>query len=250
VRLKLTFRSPGQDDRDLVATIDPGTTIGDLASYLARSDPRRSASPDDPGQPTTPIIPRSPAALGTARPTVVPRAGEGDLTVAVLKPFSQELDAGSTVPESGLRSGVTISLTRRSESFVDVGRPIAVATIVAGPDMGTKVALPRGTAYVGRAHGCEIQVTDSSVSRRHAKLLIAELPAVPEVVDLGSANGILVGGTEVPRVLLKAGDRVCLGDTEVEVRMLEKAPGAAGDEGAAAAFEVTPHRPAVRRPRA
>jgi len=106
--------------------------------------------------------------------------------------------------------------------------------------MGKEVALSRGTAYIGRAHGCEIQVTDSSVSRRHAKLLIAEPPADPEVVDLGSANGILVGGTEVPRALLKAGDRVRLGDTEVEVRLLEKAPGAAEDDCAAVAFSRSP----------
>ena len=43
---------------------------------------------------------------------------------------------------------------------------------------------------------------------------------VMEVVDLGSANGISVGGAEVPRAVLKAGDRVRLGDTEVEVRLI------------------------------
>ena len=228
MRLKLTFHSPGQDDRDLVATIDSRTTIGDLASYLARSDPCRSVAPDDPGQSTTPIIARSPVAPAIARSTVVPRPGEGDLTLAVLEPFLRELDAGSTVPESGLRSGVTVSLTRRrSESFVDVGRPVAVATIVAGPDMGKEVALSRGTAYIGRAHGCEIQVSDSSVSRRHAKS-----PSSPGLAWrlrdwLGQWD--LVGGTEVPRALLKAGDRVRLGDTGgVEVRLLEEAPGSAG----------------------
>ncbi|MEO8519097.1 MAG: FtsK/SpoIIIE domain-containing protein [Dermatophilaceae bacterium] len=103
-----------------------------------------------------------------------------------------------------------------------------MATVVAGPDQGKEIPLPRGTAYIGRAHGCEIQVSDSSVSRRHAKLLVAASPAAVEVVDLRSANGISVGGVEVPRAVLKAGDRVRLGDTEVEVRLIETAPCSAG----------------------
>jgi len=113
MRLKLTLQSPGEDHRDLVATIDSRTTIGDLATYLARSDPCRSVAPADPGQSTTSIIPRSPAAPAIARSTVVARPGDGDLTLAVLGSFLRELDAGSRVPESGLRSGVTVSLTRR-----------------------------------------------------------------------------------------------------------------------------------------
>jgi S-DNA-T family DNA segregation ATPase FtsK/SpoIIIE len=147
-----------------------------------------------------------------------------------------------------LRSGVTVAVTRRSESFVDVGRPVAVARIVAGPDSGKEFSLSRGTAYVGRGHGCQVQVSDSSVSRRHAKLLVAGLPTFPgiavlesvEVVDLGSANGISVGGAEVPRAVLKAGDRVRLGDTEVEVRMLADAAGGFACGSASEAFSRSP----------
>ncbi|HEX7460559.1 MAG TPA: FtsK/SpoIIIE domain-containing protein [Dermatophilaceae bacterium] len=213
MKLKLTLQSPGQDARDLVATVDSTTTIGDLASYLARADPGQSE---------------------------VHRPGEGDLTLAVVDQHHREVDARSTVPESGLRSGVTVSIISRSESFVDVGRPVAVATIVAGPDAGKEVALPRGTAYIGRAHGSEIQVSDSSVSRRHAKLLVRGLPAVPEVVDLGSANGISVGGAEVPRAFLTSGDRVRLGDTEVELRLLADASGEAPGDSASVAFSRSP----------
>ena len=252
MKLKLTFQSPGHDARDLVASIDSTTTIGDLATYLASADPEQRVAGGSSNRPSAdavrsadPIGPWSSVARVVAGAPVVPGPGEGDLTLAVLDPFRRELDAGSTVPESGLRSGATVSLARRSESFVDVGRPVAVATIVAGPDMGKEVALPRGTAYIGRAHGCAIQVTDSSVSRRHAKLLIAgllEITSVPsvEVVDLGSANGISVGGTEVPRAVLKPGDRVRVGDTEVEVRLLENAPGAAGGDCASVAFSRSP----------
>ena len=216
MKLKFTLQSAGQDSRDLVATIGSTATVGDLATYLARADPGR---PDCPGP------------------------DEGNLTLALVEQPPREVDARSTVPESGLRSGVTVAVISGSDSFVDVGRPVAVATVVAGPDEGKEFALPRGTAYIGRAHGCEVQVTDSSVSRRHAKILVAGLPAVPEVVDLGSANGISVGGAEVPRALLKTGDRVRLGDTEVEVRLLETAVDAArcdSADSACVAFSRSP----------
>ena len=218
MKLKLTLASSGlassrAESRDLVATIDSSTTIGDLATYLACADPLRP---------------------------VVDGLGGGELTLALVDQVHHELDAHSTVPDSGLRSGVTVAVTRRSESFVDVGRAVAVATIVAGPDSGKEFALSRGTAYIGRGRGCEIQLSDSSVSRRHAKLVVGEPPAVPEVVDLGSANGISVGGAEVPRALLKAGDRVRLGDSEVEVRLLDNASVSVAGDSASVAFSRSP----------
>jgi len=217
VKLKFTLQSPDQDSRDLIATMGSTTTIGDLATYLARADPGAGT----PGQ------------------------GEGGLTLALVEQWPREVDASSTLPESGLRSGATVAVTSRSGSFVDVGAPVAVATIVAGPDLGKEFALSHGTAYVGRAHGCQVQLSDSAVSRRHAKLVVAgrmKVAGVPlvEVVDLGSANGISVGGAEVPRAALKTGDRVWLGDTEVEVRLLENAPGAAVADSACVAFSRSP----------
>jgi S-DNA-T family DNA segregation ATPase FtsK/SpoIIIE len=205
--------SSGRESRDLVATMDSSTTIGDLATYLVRADPR---------------------------PSAFHGLSEGELTLTLVDQFGRAVDPRSTVPESGLRSGVTVAVACHSEPFVDAGCAVAVAAVVAGPDSGKEFPLWRGTAYIGRGHGCEIQVSDSSVSRRHAKLLVAGLPAAPEVVDLGSANGISIGGAEVPRAVLKAGDRVRLGDTEVEVRLLENASGAAAGDSTAVAFSRSP----------
>ena len=203
---------PSGDRRDLVVTLDSSTTVGELATYLVRTDPARHEWAGLGGR------------LGD---------GEGELTLMLVGQFHRVVDARSTVRESGLRSGVTVAVTRRSRPFVDAGPPVVVAAVVAGPDSGREFPLWRGTAYIGRGHGAEIQVSDSSVSRRHAKLLVTaslQTAAVPvvEVVDLGSANGISVGGAEVPRAVLKAGDRVRLGDTEVEVRLLETGVDAVG----------------------
>ena len=231
MKLKFTLRSAGQDSRDLVATIDASTTVGDLATYLVRADPERSPVPG-PG-----VGPGVGGGVADGDGGVGIGDGEGEFTLALVDKWGREVDARSTVPESGLRSGVTVAVTRRSESFVDIGPPAAVVAIVAGPDQGKEFTLPRGTAYIGRAHGCEVQVSDSSVSRRHAKLLVAE---IAEVVDLGSANGISVDSAEVARAVLKAGDRVRLGDTEVEVRLLEHASGEAAGDSACVAFSRSP----------
>ncbi|NMM34216.1 MAG: FHA domain-containing protein, partial [Phycicoccus sp.] len=109
--------------------------------------------------------------------------------------------------------------------------------VVAGPHTGKEFRLRRGTAYIGRGHGCEVQVSDSSVSRRHAKVLVAD---GAEVVDLGSANGISIGGADVSRAVLTAGDRLRLGDTELEVRLLGATVGASDDDSTSAAFVRSP----------
>ena len=109
--------------------------------------------------------------------------------------------------------------------------------VTAGPDAGRQVPLSPGTAYIGRGRGCEVQVGDASVSRRHAKLLITD---VAEVIDLGSSNGVIIG-EQVDRALLKSGDRFQLGETEIEIRML------AGATGLVASREVT--QPFSRSPR-
>ncbi len=249
MKLKFTLQScgvqaggvqaSGVDSRDLVATIDSSTSVGDLATYLVRADPQRFAVD---------------AVDAVDAVVAVDAVDAGEFTLALVDQNHRVVDARLTVQECGLRSGVTVAVTRRSEYAVDVGRAVGVASIVAGPDCGKEFPLWRGTAYIGREHGAEIQVSDSSVSRRHAKLVVADLMVFPEisgvpgivavpsveVVDLGSANGISIGGAEVPRAMLRAGDRVRLGDTEVEVRLLGDAVGALVGDSASMAFSRSP----------
>ena len=185
MKLKFVLRT-GDRETDLVATTDSATTVGDLAGYLAKADPHRST------------------VLGS----------DQAMTLALVDQDMRGLDPRATVAESGLTSGDRVTVTRAGEGFVDRGRPAAVARIRSGPDAGREFQLARGTAYIGRGRGCEIHLSDESVSRRHAKLVIQE---VIEVVDLGSANGITAGGQQVSRTQLRPGDVIQLGDTELEV---------------------------------
>jgi DNA segregation ATPase FtsK/SpoIIIE, S-DNA-T family len=220
VKLKFTLRSSGDVDTDLVATVDSTTTVGQLAEYLVLADPARGGAPA--------------------------ASGLGDFTLSVVTDDYRAVDPRATLGESGLRSGAHVAVTRRSEGYVDTGRAVATAVITTGPNAGMEVPLAAGTAYIGRGRGCEVQVADASVSRRHAKLLIT---GVAEVMDLGSSNGIVVGGDQVDRALLKSGDRFQIGETEVEIRMLAGSSGLVAGRGVVVPFSRSPRIAPVYRGR-
>lgn len=70
------------------------------------------------------------------------------------------------------------------------------------------------TVTLGRATECSVPIRDRYLSRRHAELILESGKWL--VKDLGSVNGTLLNGTKLTQpVLLKPGDRITLGDTEV-----------------------------------
>ncbi len=67
---------------------------------------------------------------------------------------------------------------------------------------------------IGRASDCTIPIKDRYLSRRHAEIVATDGAWV--VKDLGSANGTYLNGTRLEHdSLLKSGDRIRLGDTEI-----------------------------------
>jgi two-component system, NtrC family, response regulator AtoC len=60
-----------------------------------------------------------------------------------------------------------------------------------------ELSLPAaGTVVIGRADSCAVRIDDSSVSRRHAELVLGR---EVRVRDLGSANGVFVRGRALPK---------------------------------------------------
>lgn len=117
----------------------------------------------------------------------------------------QDLRSGDIVrlaPDTGLR-------TRRSLATAGVFR------IVSGSGVGTSIQVGRGESTIGRADKCDITLADTMASRVHAKFIVSD---VVEVADLGSTNGVLVNGEQISRPRrLQDGDRVLIGDTELEL---------------------------------
>ncbi|HSK92236.1 MAG TPA: DUF3662 and FHA domain-containing protein [Euzebyales bacterium] len=80
---------------------------------------------------------------------------------------------------------------------------------------GQHITLPN-EAVIGRMPGCDVQLDDPSVSRRHARISRASNGWLIE--DLGSTNGITVNGASVEREYLSGGEDIELGNVRMRFR--------------------------------
>ena len=77
-----------------------------------------------------------------------------------------------------------------------------------------EIDLPQGDTVIGRSATCQVTIEDPLVSREHARIRIVGERATIE--DLGSRNGVQVGGTTLQNVhLLRDGERVRIGTQEM-----------------------------------
>ena len=88
--------------------------------------------------------------------------------------------------------------------------------ILSGPGAGANAPVRGGSATIGREPECDLQVLDSEVSRRHAKVTIRD--GVATIDDLHSANGTYVNGERIlePYTLAPA-DRIQIGEATIEL---------------------------------
>jgi two-component system cell cycle response regulator len=89
-------------------------------------------------------------------------------------------------------------------------RDRAVLTAMSGLDAGRVFSLDLAETVIGRARDAAAQVSDTSVSRRHARILRVQARRYT-VEDVGSTNGVFVNGKKVQRAELCDGDRVQIG---------------------------------------
>ena len=208
MKLKLTVRrGRGRPDVDVLVTVEPSTSVGDLADFLARSDPDRSERPPD------------------------------EQTLALPGQSQTEIDPSTQLKDSGIRSGSTVALAPTAGRFraAPATQAAAVVVVVSGPDEGTEFPIPTGTSIIGRDRSCEVRLTDPMVSRLHARIHVGQ---TVEIVDMGSSNGLLVGDDRSDRVVVRAGDAIGIGDSVVSVRHMSPGRG-----GAASTTAIEFNRP-------
>jgi serine/threonine protein kinase len=111
--------------------------------------------------------------------------------------------------------------------------------VIAGPDKDRSFALrPADPLVIGRSKDTETRLNDPHVSRIHCQVEVEGDEVV--VVDRGSAAGTLVNGKRVTRQVLRPGDVVRIGETQLRLEspdlagqstLHEPAPGAAPPAG-------------------
>jgi S-DNA-T family DNA segregation ATPase FtsK/SpoIIIE len=193
VKVRLTLLRQGAASSDIEVTAESTATIGEIAAMIVRADPLGSFATADPSAVTL-----------EAYSSVV--SGAGDL-----------LAPESTFAHVGLAHGATVRVVPATYQQRPV---IGRMEVGAGPG-ARSIALTRGTIVLGRDESCDVVIDDPLVSKRHARLEIGDRV---ELIDLNSANGILIDGASVVRLVAADGElAVVLGDTPVVVKVEEAA---------------------------
>ncbi|WCM55894.1 FtsK/SpoIIIE domain-containing protein [Microbacterium sp. EF45047] len=204
MRLKLTLHRQAGDPVDIVITTDSTATAGDVARHIAEADPTRS----------TPVAEGDVLTLAVAPPT-------GDRLV----PLQPDVPIG----EAPIGSGFAASVLNYGPDYASVGQRqiVGVLRAVGGTLAGQEFPIASGHVFLGRDASNDVVLSDPMVSKRHARL---EVGTHIEVVDLNSANGVLVDGIAVQRVRIEEGEPFVIGGTTLVLRLARSFDGSAAEE--------------------
>ncbi len=89
-----------------------------------------------------------------------------------------------------------------------------------GPDQGKAAEFDHDVIRIGAAEGNHFQLTDATVSRRHAE--ITRTPDGLVLRDLGSTNGTFLGQVRIKEVYLGENRSFRVGKTEMEFALLDE----------------------------
>jgi ABC transport system ATP-binding/permease protein len=138
----------------------------------------------------------SPPAISPAQARAASKTTQSDGATAVLKlPVEGKKDADS---------GRVRDIPQK-----DAGRLVVMTTELAGSEF----PLVKTEMVVGRDEGCDVIIAHRSISSRHAKIVFDG--GIYRIIDLDSANGVLVNGEEYARVDLRRGDMIELGHVSI-----------------------------------
>ncbi|MBC7591913.1 MAG: FHA domain-containing protein, partial [Salinibacterium sp.] len=211
MKLKLTLQRRSGPKTDIVVTADAVATVGAIAETITRLDPLSDES----------------VSVGRTLSIVHPAHG----TTLVLDPGTHVADAklgsGSIVQTVPVATGGTQGH----------GEVIAVLRVDEGPDRGKEFPLRRGSLVLGRDAGCDLLLSDSMVSKRHARIEVSD---TVDIIDLNSANAIVVDGGVVTRVRLESGQSMVLGDTTLRVEYIARSEAPVAERSGPVSFNRSP----------
>jgi len=135
----------------------------------------------------------------------LPRIGD---TMNVLCPRCLE---PLTLPEMTLPYAFAGTPVAPPKVGLDVGRKYSLVA-VSGPEAGKVVDITKAETTIGR-EGCDLELDDSEISRRHA--LVSVEGARARLRDLRSTNGTFVAEKRIEETMLENGDQFRVGSHEV-----------------------------------
>jgi len=97
--------------------------------------------------------------------------------------------------------------TKDRDKFKDDKSPCLI--MVEGDYIGELYPVSKSLVFIGRGEDADISISDSSISRRHAK--IEKVGEDYVLVDLGSTNGTLINGNKENEHKLIDGDKIKMG---------------------------------------
>lgn len=118
----------------------------------------------------------------------------------------------------------------RKKSETDDSKRIVQLTIIQGnndtdDNPGKVFNLHAGNNLIGRDSFCEVVLNSGTVSRRHANLKVSYDSKKFTVIDLGSANGIIVKPSTVlknAKTLIKSGDEIQVGEILLKLLAIDQ----------------------------
>ncbi|MDO4569655.1 MAG: ATP-binding protein [Planctomycetia bacterium] len=104
--------------------------------------------------------------------------------------------------------------------------------IIYGSESKTFFTLLPGQYLVGREPSCELCISDTEISRRHARISVKNRESEPHstscvVEDLGSLNGTFINGHPISSHQLQVGDRIQMGGTLMVFSLQNELPSGA-----------------------
>jgi DNA-binding NtrC family response regulator len=113
---------------------------------------------------------------------------------------------------------LTVGDTRIIPSKRSDQRPLdALLHVTGAPATPPRFRLAKGRCVIGSGAGCDIVVSDATVSRQHVELV--PVPDGVAVRDMGSTNGTLYLGNRVQEMILSFGGKVTLGAATVAIEI-------------------------------
>jgi pSer/pThr/pTyr-binding forkhead associated (FHA) protein len=113
---------------------------------------------------------------------------------------------------------VDVPATRSAAPFLESHR--ATLTILTGPGAGTEFDLDQARILIGRGEQAGLRIDMPSISTEHASLELD--PKGFGIRDLASTNGVLVNGAATLSGELKHGDRIQLGECQLQYVVEER----------------------------